>query len=467
MSLFRDDTLLSMSHSVKNSVLVAMLTVMFWICVSNCREGASLLYARRHTRGARLYLPMLNIVPSLVGGFANCTVILALDAAALALGASSIVAILFTRVYYAWMRHKWLLYLGSALIFVNFSVSIAILSAMPVDTDKNGTCSIPMNTYWTFAKFIVDIVTNLVLSGLYLYVLGRMVSSSSSVSLYRELRHEGFLYTFLVIVSSVATSVVVILDLLPGHALYVYGVDVLLTLMFWIFFGNLCDGLLLLHSRRHTRGTRLYVPILNIIPNLFCAIMCACSVIMKLDTVALSFGTTAIIGILFIRVYYAWMRHRWLLYLGSVMLFINFSVCISSLVAVTPYIDSNGSCLETIDHYWTLAKFSTDIIVNVTLSGLYLYVLGQAFRAGFSTSLYRELRQEGFIATFLVIISSTTAAVFVIIDIAPGNALYVYGIDTPFIFGVLDFICHYWRRLKCYCCPHAWTTAVSTVEYYS
>ncbi|RKP09071.1 hypothetical protein THASP1DRAFT_29128 [Thamnocephalis sphaerospora] len=93
-------------------------------------------------------------------------------------------------------------------------------------------------------------------------------------------------------------------------------------------------------------------------------------------------------------------------------------------------IDENGTCHAVIATQWLLAKFVTDITGNVILSGLYLYVLGQAFRAGFSASLYDELRHEGFIATFLIIVSSTTTAVIVLLDLVPNNAVYVYGIDT-------------------------------------
>ncbi|RKP07219.1 hypothetical protein THASP1DRAFT_30967 [Thamnocephalis sphaerospora] len=243
MSFFNDRTQMTVSNNVQNSVFVIMLTVMFWMFFSNGRNGCSLLYARRHTRGARLYVPVLNIVPNLIGaiicayvavqrawpGFANCSTITALDAFEIALGTTSIVGILFIRVYYAWMRHRWLLFLGSTLIFANFIVGTVSFFAMPVHADENGTCIMVTEAYWPLTKFITDIITNLTLSGLYLYVLSRAFHAGFSTTLYAELRHEGFIATFLVIVSSTATAVIVLLDLVPGNAPYIYGVDTLIN----------------------------------------------------------------------------------------------------------------------------------------------------------------------------------------------------------------------------------------------
>ncbi|RKP09072.1 hypothetical protein THASP1DRAFT_29129 [Thamnocephalis sphaerospora] len=259
MTLFRDSTPLTVPRSSQNSVFVILLTLMFWIFFNNGLSGGSLLYARRSSKGARLYLPILNFIPSVIGcilcvyivlqrswpGFADCEGILAIDAAAISLGTASIVGILVTRVYYAWMRHNWLLYLGGVLILANFAVSVSIPFAMPMRTDENGTCRGTAKTYWPIIKFSTDIVTNIILSGLYLYVLTRAFRGGFSTSVYAELRHEGFISTFLVIVSSIVSTTIVILDLVPDNSIYVYGVDILIN-------ATLVNQML---CRRHKNGS--------------------------------------------------------------------------------------------------------------------------------------------------------------------------------------------------------------------
>ncbi|RKP09075.1 hypothetical protein THASP1DRAFT_29132 [Thamnocephalis sphaerospora] len=222
------------------------------------------------------------------------------------------------------------------------------------------------------------------------------------------------------------------------HSIYV----ILLTLMLWVFLSNLYDGVRLLYMRRHTRGTRLYVPILNIIPNLACCFTSAfvliqrvwpgfttCEVVRVLDVVSLAFGTSSIVAILFIRVYYAWMRHRWLLYLGGVLILATFVVGVTGFFALSMYADEKGTCLTSMDKHWSLAKFGTDIATNLTLSGLYLFVLGQMLRRGFSTALYEKLRHEGMLSAFLVVISAIITAVIVLLDLASDHSVYIYGVD--------------------------------------
>ncbi|RKP09788.1 hypothetical protein THASP1DRAFT_28407 [Thamnocephalis sphaerospora] len=243
MSFFQGYVLLAAPEVAQNAMFVILLTLMLWTFLNNIYKGVGLLYARRYTRGTRLYVPILNTVPNLIccptsayvllhcalPGSVNCDVNLAMDAAAVSLGTASIVAILFIRVYYAWMRHRWLLYLGAVLILATLVVGASSFFALSMHTDKNGFCLAKTNTYWTLAKFTTDIVTNLTLSGLYIYVLGRVVRGGLSVSLYKELRHEGLVATFMVIASSILAALVVLLDLLPDNALYIYAIDILIN----------------------------------------------------------------------------------------------------------------------------------------------------------------------------------------------------------------------------------------------
>ncbi|RKP09073.1 hypothetical protein THASP1DRAFT_29130 [Thamnocephalis sphaerospora] len=243
MSLFHSHVPLNVPRDMRNSAFVVLLTVMFWVFFSNARQGCALLYARRHTRGTRLLVPVLNIIPNVIGGvicfyveiqrawpgFANCDTILALDATAISFGTASIAAILFIRVYYAWMRHKWLLQLGGVLIFATFFVGVSGFFTLSIYMDKNGSCLVKMDAYWTLAKFVVDIVTNITLSGLYLYVVSRALRGGFSTALYVELRQEGLVSAFFVVLSAIITAVAVLLDLIPENSTYVYGVDLLVS----------------------------------------------------------------------------------------------------------------------------------------------------------------------------------------------------------------------------------------------
>ncbi|RKP07894.1 hypothetical protein THASP1DRAFT_24021 [Thamnocephalis sphaerospora] len=243
MSSENDQTPLDAPRRVLNPSSVTVLTVMFWIYASNLHDGSRLLYARRHAKGPRLYVPMLNIVPNLIGvvicayilmqrswpGFASCSSIFVIDAISVSFGTASIVGILVTRAYYVWMRHRWLLYLGGVLIFATFAIGASALLVLPMHTKEHSTCQATIDARWLLAKFVIDIVTNVTLSGLYLYVLSRALREGFSTSLYAELRHEGLISMFLVVVSSIVTAIVVLLDLLPGNAVYVYGIDILIN----------------------------------------------------------------------------------------------------------------------------------------------------------------------------------------------------------------------------------------------
>ncbi|RKP07974.1 hypothetical protein THASP1DRAFT_23954 [Thamnocephalis sphaerospora] len=147
----------------------------------------------------------------------------------MALGVTAITTILFVRAYHIWMRRTWMLLLGSFLVFVNFMVGVAIYPSFSVHMDESHSCWMGTNTLWSMAKFAADIITNVVLSGLYLRVLSQTRHSGFSAALYQELYREGFVSAFLVILSTVITAIFVFLRLAPDYEPFIYGLDIVIN----------------------------------------------------------------------------------------------------------------------------------------------------------------------------------------------------------------------------------------------
>ncbi|RKP07975.1 hypothetical protein THASP1DRAFT_23955 [Thamnocephalis sphaerospora] len=239
MSLSNDHTVLTVQFGILDSMTTLLLTITCWVFLSNLYEGTRFLYRRRQDVGPRRLMPMFNVIPNLVGGitsiyalgqrvrpgFANCNVLGLLNMSVMALGTPSITAILFIRAYYTWMRQAWLARTGFLLVFVNAIVGVTLYPALSIYADESESCWMGTNTMWSTAKFTSDMITNIILSGLYLRVLRQMLRNGFSASLYRELYREGLVSTFLVIVSVIITAVIVLLRLVPGYEPFIYGLD--------------------------------------------------------------------------------------------------------------------------------------------------------------------------------------------------------------------------------------------------
>ncbi|RKP06599.1 hypothetical protein THASP1DRAFT_31585 [Thamnocephalis sphaerospora] len=250
MSPADDHTLIAASFSALEVSTTLVLTGTFWLFFTNLCSSARFLYARRHATQARLSIPIFNVVPNLIGsvtslyalaqrawpGAANCTMLFVLNTAMLAFGVSSITAILFIRAYYTWMQRTWLSHVGVLLVAASFAVGFSLFFVVPVHADEDKFCWVGTSISWSMAKFAIDMITNVTLSGLYLYVLRQTLRNGFSVPLYQKLYREGLVATFLVIASSIITAVLVLHRVAADYAAFIYGLDAVLnaTIVNWM-----------------------------------------------------------------------------------------------------------------------------------------------------------------------------------------------------------------------------------------
>ncbi|RKP07344.1 hypothetical protein THASP1DRAFT_30841 [Thamnocephalis sphaerospora] len=263
--LFDDTTPQKLPPIVVNSVIILILTITVYVFVYNLYCSARLLYTRRRSSGARRTIPVLNVVPNLVGSIASayalvqrawpgagtCQAIAALDVLTIACGVPAITAILFIRAYYTWMRHKWLKYLGGSMVFATFVVNISLFPLLPSRPDGKGYCLIEANRTWAMFKLGAETVSNVTLSGLYLIVLRQMARSSLSVPLYKKLYREGIFSTFFVVVSSMVPAIVVSLKMAPSIEPFIYGADIVIN-------ATIINHMLCRNMKNPTRTCRNY-----------------------------------------------------------------------------------------------------------------------------------------------------------------------------------------------------------------
>jgi hypothetical protein len=262
MSLSDDPTLINASFQLIDRLMTIALTWICWLFLDNLYHAILLLYTRRHVKGPRIYISILNVLPNLIGaiasgyamlqrmkpGMANCRLMLLFDAAVVSIGISAITAILFMRAYYTWMRRRWLRIIGSILVFANIAIGVSMYFSITVYTDSDNYCWMNIPLAWSTFKVTVDVITNLILSGLYLYAVRQIMCNGISTSLYRNLYREGLLATFAVILSSVATAIIVMLGVIESYEAFVYGLDVVLD-------ATIVSRILLSHSSDQQRDS--------------------------------------------------------------------------------------------------------------------------------------------------------------------------------------------------------------------
>ncbi|RKP08765.1 hypothetical protein THASP1DRAFT_29434 [Thamnocephalis sphaerospora] len=231
---FKRHAVIHVHYGAIDHILTIVCTLIFWRFVLNL-SGA---VCTAHQRGWTV-VRSLNAVPNLVGvltllcvigqqllpGIIDCTLMMAVDAAALSVGLGGITAVLLARAYYSWMRERWLLHTGSVVVAMNVITGALSFIATPVNKDPSGQCWIILDTRFVFAKAAVDMATNLFLSGMYLIVLRRMMRGGISAGTYAVLYREGMVDTLAIIASSWLTLIVMAGRLVPGYDAYIYGAD--------------------------------------------------------------------------------------------------------------------------------------------------------------------------------------------------------------------------------------------------
>jgi hypothetical protein len=239
MSSQTDLAELTLDQLKLNSVLIIVLCCIVYVFTLNLISASKLFYRRRHYFNLRFLLAILNLIPNVIGvitstyvllarsypGSGSCHTIHILDASAIAFGTTSIAGILFFRAYCLWLRHQWLLWLGIILILCNFILGVTVYCCLPMYETEDHFCLVDFEPSWGVSKFLTDLITNLTLTGMYLYVIRRILRAGTNVGLYRRLYREGFIATFLVILSSFTVAVICLLDLVTGYEPYLYGID--------------------------------------------------------------------------------------------------------------------------------------------------------------------------------------------------------------------------------------------------
>jgi hypothetical protein len=243
MSRLDNDELLEVPFGILDVATTIVINWLLWLFLSNLWYSCNILYRRRRDSSIRICIAILCVIPNLFcclactylliqrvwPGFANCHLLVVFSTTSLCFGVASITAILFIRTYYIWMRHNWLAYVGVIAVISNFSIGVWLYFAMPIYSQKYSQCWIAYDFTWSIGKFIVDMCTNVTLSVLYLRVLHKIIKEESVADgyrkLYLKLYQQGLLSTFTLIISSITTTILAILELAPDYNPFLYAID--------------------------------------------------------------------------------------------------------------------------------------------------------------------------------------------------------------------------------------------------
>ncbi|RKP04605.1 hypothetical protein THASP1DRAFT_33609 [Thamnocephalis sphaerospora] len=181
---------------------------------------------------------------------------------------------------------------------------------------------------------------------------------------------------------------------------------------------------------------------LNLIQTIVGVIACVCAVMRGLMPWTISchgttysaildlyVGTSSIVGILFAKAYYGTRRSRAVLCLGVMSIFLTFAVGFVANWSQATFEYGARRCAMALDYRWIVAKFSVDIISNVSLSGCFLYTMWMQCRNR-KHHIFWMFFQDGLIYGFGVIISNVivTTLVLTMRSLAFWHA-HMYGID--------------------------------------
>ncbi|RKP10532.1 hypothetical protein THASP1DRAFT_27666 [Thamnocephalis sphaerospora] len=86
-------------------------------------------------------------------------------------------------------------------------------------------------------------------------------------------------------------------------------------------------------------------------------------------------GTSAIVGILFVKAYYGTKHSRIVLCIGALAILLTFAVGLMSIWAMVTFEYGSGRCAMALDYRWIISKFVVDIASNVSLTGCFLYAI--------------------------------------------------------------------------------------------
>ncbi|RKP06038.1 hypothetical protein THASP1DRAFT_32131 [Thamnocephalis sphaerospora] len=233
------------SRSEYHRIVMAMLPVLLLLLrfIYNTYMAGVMLYNRRES------VFWLNFIQAAIGVVAAiCALLRGLAPWAIAcrdvahsseadmyIGTTAIVGILFAKAYYSTNRSRIVFCIGALAVTLTFAVGLASVWAMVTFEYGSGRCAMALDYRWIIAKFAVDILSNISLSGCFLYVMW-MQSQKLKRHIFWMLFQDGLIYFFGTIVSNViATTMVLTMHSLTFWHSHIYAFDycIVSTLICW------------------------------------------------------------------------------------------------------------------------------------------------------------------------------------------------------------------------------------------